>query len=243
MTRFSPVRSPHFELRGVFGSTEVRLVPEDRVALSPEERRALLDIVMLSTQGLIESVLGRPMSQGRFELPYAVPEHAEVYERLFHAPVRFGCPGAAIIIPAEWLSIECPLADPALHDAALQSLLSAARQLRAGRTLVARVEEILARRGAKLGLPAAARLLGVSPRTLNRRLEQEGTTYLSLVERLQRAQAEALLRDPELTIVEIAHLLGYEDTANFGRAFRRWFGDSPGRFRRRLEPFDDPDRS
>jgi AraC-like DNA-binding protein len=137
--------------------------------------------------------------------------------------------------PAAWLSLECPLADRLLHDAALQSLVSSAQRLPAGRTLVGRVEELLARRGVKLGLPSAARLLGVSPRTLNRRLEQEGTTYLSLVERLRRAQAEALLRDPELTIAEIAHLLGYEDAANFGRAFRRWSGDSPGRYRRHLQ--------
>jgi AraC-like DNA-binding protein len=234
MTRFSSVRSPHFQLRGVIGGGEVRLLPEDRVALAAAERQALLDIVMLSTQGLIETVLCRPMCEGRFEYPGPVPEHAEVYARLFHAPVRFGCSAPAIVISADWISTEGPLVDSGLYDAALRNLLAGARRLHAGHTLVARVEELLARRGEKLRLSTAARILGVSARTLHRRLEREGTTYLTVVDGLRRARADALLRDPELTLAEIAHLLGYDDPANFGRAFRRWFDDSPASYRRRL---------
>ena len=235
MTRFSQLRAPHFRLRAVAAGEEVRLVPEDRVALLNAEHSALLDIVMLSTQGMIEAVLGRPMEEGRFEVPHAPPPHAELYERLFHAKVHFGCREAAIVIPAAWASLECPLADTALYRAALHSLHAGVQRLQASQLLVARVEQLLARRGARLGLGSAARVLGLSSRTLTRRLREEGTSYLTLVEQSQRARAESLLRDPELTVAEIAHALGYEDTANFGRAFRRWFGQSPGRYRRGLD--------
>jgi hypothetical protein len=51
MTRYSEVRAPHFRLRADVGRHEVRLVPEDRVELADEERTALQDIVLLSTQG------------------------------------------------------------------------------------------------------------------------------------------------------------------------------------------------
>ena len=90
MTRFSQLRAPHFRLRAVAAGEEVRLVPEDRVALLNAEHSALLDIVMLSTQGMIEAVLGRPMEEGRFEVPHAPPPHAELYERLFHARFTSG---------------------------------------------------------------------------------------------------------------------------------------------------------
>jgi AraC-like DNA-binding protein len=232
MTRFSQVRSPHFSLRAHLGSTEVRLVPEDRVALTADEQRPLLDIVMLSTQAMLEAVLGRPVQEARFELPYAPHDYTSRYSDWFHAPVHFGCHEPAIVFPSRWLSVESPLADPAMFDAALQSLLTRERVLHADRLLVARVEQLLGKRGARLSLRSAAALLGVSSRTLTRRLGGEGTSFQSLLEDSRKAGALHLLNDPELTVAEVAYTLGYEDAANFGRAFRRWFGRSPGQFRR-----------
>ena len=57
------------------------------------------------------------------------------------------------------------------------------------------------------------------------------TGYRGRLESHLRGRAEALLRDPQLTIAEVAYALGYEDAANFGRACRGWFGTSPGRHR------------
>ena len=232
MGRFSQVRSPHFRMCARLGPTEVRLVPEDRVPLSPEEQRPLLDIVMLSTQAMLESVIGRPMHEARFELPYAPHDHTSRYAEWFHAPVHFGCREAAVVIPSRWLSLQSPLSDPGMCQAAMQSLLLRERALYGDRLLVARVEQLLAKRGARLSLRSAAALLGVSSRTLTRRLGGEGTSFQSLLEANCKARAVQLLRDHELTVAEIAYTLGYEDAANFGRAFRRWFGLSPGKFRR-----------
>src|SRR5262249_15584189 len=101
MARYGQVRSPHFRLRACVEGTDVRRVREDRVPLADGERAALLDLVMLSTQGLVESSLGRPMEEARFEFSYPAPEHARSYARYFHAPVRFGRPHAAVVIPAD----------------------------------------------------------------------------------------------------------------------------------------------
>jgi AraC-like DNA-binding protein len=104
--------------------------------------------------------------------------------------------------------------------------------LHADRLLVARVEQLLEKRGARLSVRSAAALLGVSSRTLTRRLGGEGTSFQSLLDESRKARAVHLLNDPALTVAEVAYTLGYEDAANFGRAFRRWFGRSPGQFRR-----------
>jgi AraC-like DNA-binding protein len=234
MTRFSRVRAPHFRLRLSTGESEVRLVPEDLVDLDDAVRMALLDIVMLSTQGLVEAAVGRPMAEGRFEVSYGAPRYARRYAEYFHAPVHFGCREAAVVIPREWLDLACPLADPTLFETSVRSLVAGERRLEGDRFLAARVEQLIAVPGRPPGSEAVAQLLHVSRRTLARRLRLGGTTYRDLLEARQRGHAEALLRDTRLGIAEVAYGLGYEDAANFGRACRRWFGMSPGCYRDRL---------
>ena len=233
IARFGHVRAPFHRVRVSAEKQEHRFVFEERAGLAAEEWRVLLNLVALSAQGFVESVLGRPMKEARFELPYPAPEYAARYGEHFHAPVRFGCREAAIVIPSAWLALECPLADPVMYEASLRSLETGDRRLEGRSFTVARVEQLIASRGERLGVEKAARLLHVSRRTLVRRLRHGGTSYRSLLEAHQKKRAEVLLRDPELSVAEVAYELGYEDPANFGRACRRWFGVSPGKWRGR----------
>jgi AraC-like DNA-binding protein len=88
--------------------------------------------------------------------------------------------------------------------------------------------------GAGRNLPTldeVARALHVSSRTLKRKLTEHHTSFSRIVDAHLRGQALLLIDDPRLTIDEIADRLGYSDTANFARAFRRWTGSAPGAFR------------
>lgn len=76
---------------------------------------------------------------------------------------------------------------------------------------------------------------GMSGRTLQRRLSEAGCTYSDLVETARLELAERLLRKKNVKIVDIAFQLGYADAANFTRAYRRWTGSTPQRFRRRAQ--------
>jgi AraC-like DNA-binding protein len=80
-------------------------------------------------------------------------------------------------------------------------------------------------------LDRVASTLGVSARTLQRQLREEGTSFAGVLTELRREMAPALLRDGRLAVSEVAFLLGYEDPSAFQRAFRRWFGRSPRAFR------------
>src|SRR5690606_11850407 len=84
-----------------------------------------------------------------------------------------------------------------------------------------------------LAAEAVALQLKVSPRTLKRRLAEQGTSYSELLDTLRQERAALLLEDPELSVQEIADLVGYSDTANFTRAFKRWTGLTPQAFRQR----------
>jgi AraC-like DNA-binding protein len=83
-------------------------------------------------------------------------------------------------------------------------------------------------------LSAVARRLGQAPRSLQRRLAQEGTTYLDVLDQLRRELAAAHLGKQKLSIPEIAFTLGFDEVASFHRAFRRWEGTTPAAFRASL---------
>lgn len=77
----------------------------------------------------------------------------------------------------------------------------------------------------------AARL-HVSPRTLQRKLADEGTSYKQLLEEIRRSLADRYITDSRLSLTEISFLLGFAEQSVFSRAFRRWFGTSPSEARR-----------
>jgi len=84
------------------------------------------------------------------------------------------------------------------------------------------------------GYPAVeqgARYVGVSVRTLQRRLHRQGLTYSALVERVRHEEACRLLQANSRSIAEIAMRLGYTDPSHFSRAFRRWEGVCPRAYR------------
>jgi AraC-like DNA-binding protein len=82
----------------------------------------------------------------------------------------------------------------------------------------------------------AAEVAEVSPRTLRRRLREEGTSFRGLLDRIRFQAAEDRLRERTLSLAEIAAELGYANQANFARAFHRWTGESPSAYRRRRRP-------
>ena len=76
-------------------------------------------------------------------------------------------------------------------------------------------------------IDAVAQELGMSSRTLTRRLAEDGLTYKDLLDELRRKLALQYLRDKRISIKKVAYLLGYSEISAFYHAFRRWTGSSP----------------
>ena len=76
-----------------------------------------------------------------------------------------------------------------------------------------------------------AQRLGMSSRTLSRRLKQEGTTFGELLDETRRELSPCYLRDASLAVYEVAFLLGYSEPSTFFRAFKRWTGETPQSWR------------
>ena len=86
-------------------------------------------------------------------------------------------------------------------------------------------------RGGDTGLDHVAKKLGMSGRTLQRRLEALGVAYSDLVDEIRYAISTSYLADRELALCEVAYLLGFADPSSFTRAFKRWTGQTPTEYR------------
>jgi AraC-like DNA-binding protein len=101
------------------------------------------------------------------------------------------------------------------------------------RTLADEVRSVLGRRmrGERPTVDKIAREIGMSARTLQRRLEDTGTTYQELLDEVRRQSARRLLANTDLDAGEVAFLLGFEELNSFTRAFQAWEGTTPTRWR------------
>jgi AraC-like DNA-binding protein len=156
------------------------------------------------------------------------------HERLLGARVRFDAAADEVRFPAAALSTPLPLADSRLL--AVLERHGASRLASVGdRTFAGRVRrtthESLLRSGACPPLAEAARALACRPRTVQARLAAEGTCYREVVDEVRRTLAEQHLLDRDLTLAEVAFVVGFADQAAFTNAFRRWTGATPGAFR------------
>lgn len=173
----------------------------------------------------------------RLQFNFPRPREVELYrERLGTLPT-FDAPRTVIVLDAaEMKRPMLPGSALALHQAEEQCRrLLAERRARSG--LAARVCHHLALRGGRpLDMEAMAAELCLSARTLRRRLQEEGATYLALCDEVRRTFAEELLALPHLSIEQVAERLGYSEAAGFIHAFRRWTGMTPRAFRKGGRP-------
>ncbi|MEU4200439.1 AraC family transcriptional regulator [Streptomyces sp. NPDC026294] len=203
------------------------------------EATFLAESVMIIWHRLSSWLVGRriPLRHARFAHP--APAHAHEYELLFGCAVRFGAPRTAAVFDARWL------AAPVVRDeAALTAMLRRApadllSRREYGTTVTERVRRtlVLALRAAgPARLPEAAEVaarLAVSPATLRRRLQEEGTSYRRLKDAVRRDAAISSLAAGREPIAELAARLGFSEDTAFHRAFRRWTGTTPGAYRLR----------
>src|SRR5689334_5617153 len=127
-----------------------------------------------------------------------------------------------------------PLACLITLHGAIQSRLQARLGGESQRTFVAIVRDIVLRRIADGAccVEDVARELGMSARTVQCRLESEGTTFGALIDDTRRERALACLQDPRIAIKEAAWRVGFSEPSTFYRAFRRWTGSTPADYRR-----------
>ena len=183
---------------------------------------------------MLRHLLGKDWTPERVSFPHACKGRKQIYEEFFGAPVLFGRDEEArITFPREELSK--PLAGRCGHGSGGGRGPPPLGEFRlsAGDVEIAVARMIAATLPDKpIGLPETAAVLGLSARTLQRRLGETGVTFEQMVDAQRHAIAIERLAGSEASVTAIAMRLGYSDVAHFNRAFRRWEGRSPTDFRR-----------
>ena len=232
LLRYFGIRGPFLWPSGAVEGEEYVIRFHESQALG-EERGLLIELALLSMQGLIERPLGHTLKGARLAFAFPKPSYHEALERSFHADLRFDARRHTLRLPLAWLAQPCALHDEAMHRYLLarceEELLETAGGLPAE---VAVRQALLATPGHMPGLGEIAAAQNLSTRTLIRRLKRGGTSYRAIREAVRRTLATDYLDNSSLSISRIAYRLGYQDPSNFGRAFRGWFGVSPGSYRK-----------
>ncbi len=160
------------------------------------------------------------------------PLDTGVWERELGCPVRFDAPRTELRLRTEDLARPLVFSDEETAAVCERRCAELLDRLGASGGIVDALRGVLVGDPGRFpSLDEAARELGVSGRTLRRRLKQEATGFHAVAEELRRGLALDYLQQSNLSIDEIASLLGYTETPNFYRAFKRWTGHAPGAFR------------
>jgi AraC-like DNA-binding protein len=184
---------------------------------------------MVGAMGVIsQHIAGRPLQANEVHFMHPAPPDLTHHHRIFGAPLIFESSSNGIVFDGALLDLPLQSRDPGL-SAALQLQAEALMDEKPVRGFKADVRAALAieLRGGDPSAERVAASLAMHPKTLTRRLRTEGTTFRRLLAEVRLQLAERYLRQPSLSVEEVAYLLGYSEGSSFHRAFRRWTGHAP----------------
>jgi len=202
-------------------------VYDQSVNASPQ----IYDMVLAVGCNLVSELTQGAVGPAEILLSRPAPDDPAAYQRLGRCPVRFGQGQTGLLLTPASLAFRLPQADIGLHEQARARLASAleASQREMGGHVRHLLRPQLLMGQAKM--EDVAGRLGLHPRTLRRRLRQEGASFEAIKDEVRHTAARELLMLGALGIADIAFTLDYASVSSFVHAFRRWSGMSPGRWR------------
>jgi len=206
-----------------------RSYPQQEVLL-----QRMIDYELAAGVAVVREITGVDIEPIEIRFPYAErPSDLTAHRRHFRCNLSFGEPLAGMVFRRRDLDLPVREADEELGSYLERYAEEVLEALAPGGSLAEKVERAMwaKMKKGRLTLDGIASALAVSPRTLQRRLREEGTSFVELRDRFRRDMAVVILRDRRLAIYEVAFLLGYSEPSTFYRAFRRWMGTSPHEYR------------
>ena len=198
------------------------------------ERRHDVEMTFATLASLSRNVTNTDLSPTRITFQHDRPASVVEHARIFRCPVEFSAPANEYFLDSKALALPIVKADPglcAVLDRHAEALI--AKYPRTD-TLVEQVRTMIKDElsGGNASLERIAETLGMSGRTLQRKLREHGTSHQELLDQMRRDLAIRYLEEPEMAICEVAYLLGFSESSALHRAFKRWTGRTPNEFRR-----------
>jgi AraC-like DNA-binding protein len=226
-----------------------QLCPPESLSISEEGEHCTIELEWLSSQHsgppmLVGITLACLMELGRrgtgqslkakcVEFAHSMGD-IQALEAYFGCRIRTGAKHNRLTLHRRDLDLPFVSYNEELLEMLTPALDRSLNEQRRSRSIPETVKGIMKRTltGGRPDIETVAKELRMSPRTLQRRLTNEKTSFKQLLTQARQEQAREYLADPLLDIKEVAYLLGYEDQNSFYRAFRLWEGDTPSNWRR-----------
>lgn len=207
----------------------------DASVLPQDTRAFVIERGLSACLGVAGELLQRPPDPLAVEMTVSAPADLSMLQREFHYPITFEAERNGILFSHAELQFNLPQAHISAFSEGEQQCERFCLEIahRLVKTPTARlVQQVLIRDSSTLlSSRMVAQRLGLSERTLHRRLAKEGHAFQQLNEQIKQRLAERMLRDTHLDLASIALHLGYAETASFSRAFNRWTNSPPGKWR------------
>lgn len=195
---------------------------------SPAVAAVVADIAISILLDMCRMNAGAALRPVQASLRRSQPAASDVYERFFGCPVRFGAAENAFVLASADVDRLLPSSNRQLASMFDRMLAEEVARLDKS-DVVARCKAALLENlcSGEICEEDTAQRLHMSPRTLQRKLSQAGTTYMQLVDDTRREIALRYIDDPLLSITDITFLLGFSYPSAFTRAYKRWTGKTP----------------
>jgi AraC-like DNA-binding protein len=227
----------HLHIRGAVTTFEesgkLAIFGYEIYALGAEATDQISDAALANMLNIMVALCGPHWKPVEVRFAHRRPAETAPFQRFFRAPLRFDMNENALVFAASWLSRPLPAVEPELTRLLRDKIDALEAQHRD--EFPEQVRSIL-RTGVLADHGSAdqvAKLLSMHSRTLNRRLAASGTNFRTLVDECRYEMARQMLKDTDADVGHIASMLDYADTSAFARAFRRWSGTTPSRWRTR----------
>lgn len=170
-----------------------------------------------------------------FAFPEPPPSQLAVLKKIFGGQIRFNTARSALLGPAEYETLRVSRGDHGVQETLRAQLMAEMSSLQdASTSFVHKVERIIKARleTGHVNLEDIAEDAGVSVRTLQTRLEESGLSFRVLLDRMRHAQVLLYMGNVDISLIDMAHMLGFATQSSFHHAFKRWTGMTPGAYRK-----------
>lgn len=198
-----------------------------------EQHRVRIDLMISALCHWLRLICGRDFKLNQVILPFTPPAYEAAYERWLHTPVRFNGQEVALVFPAFWLDKQLHQANPHIMNMIKTEVKNLAEKINNRALLSDRIRQALLQQRIEFSATQreVADMFHISSRTLNRHLQQEGTSLKTILTNSRIEAAKRLLAENKYSIEQIAMKIGFSGRRTLDRIFIKYVGMSPAHYR------------
>ncbi len=181
----------------------------------------------------VNFMTGQDLIANEIRLAYPEPEYSRLYRETFKCPIHFNCPTNRLSFLSKYLKLSLVTTNSEVAQLCVQQCEKMLAELSRSDELIDTIWRLIViSPGHYTKADVIAKQLGISSRSLSRRLKERNTTFYEILNEIRLALAKEYLLNTDFSIDQIAHMVGFSETTSFRRAFKIWTGSSASMVRK-----------